>query len=122
MRIYLCGGINGLTDAQCNSWRDYAASHLRHETINPMRRDYRGREDENISAIVEDDKADIEGCDALLVNAVSSSWGTAMEVLYAWERGKPCYCVVTGRVSPWLRYHSRALFESLDAAIEALNA
>lgn len=26
--VYLCGPINGCTDAECNDWRSYAKAHL----------------------------------------------------------------------------------------------
>jgi hypothetical protein len=83
MKVYLCGGINGLSDDRCRTWREYAKERLECETIDPMRRDYRGIEDQNVAAIIDGDKADIDASDVLLVNATQPSWGTAMEVLYA---------------------------------------
>ena len=45
--VYLCGGINGLTDGECNDWRTMAKEQIKgHEFLDPMRRDYRGREAE----------------------------------------------------------------------------
>jgi len=121
MKVYLCGGINGLSDDRCNTWREYAIQRLHHETINPMRRDYRGVEDQSVAAIIDGDKMDIDASDVLLVNATRPSWGTAMEVLYAWERGKSCYAVAGDRISPWLRYHCKAIFADLNDAIRAVN-
>lgn len=45
MKVYLCGPINGCTDDQCKNWRE-AAKQVLSDTVDPMRRDYRGREDD----------------------------------------------------------------------------
>lgn len=102
---YLCGGINGLSDDQCRDWREVAKSLLKTETLDPMRRDYRGKEDESVNEIVQGDIRDIEQSDFILVNATRPSWGTAMEIVYAWQ-GRPVVAFVgDASVSPWLRYH-----------------
>lgn len=117
MRTYLAGPIAGRTDDEANSWREYAAARLS-DVANPMVRDYRGREDENVADIVEGDKDDIEGAECLLAYCPKPSVGTSMEVLYAWDRGIRVVVVVPdGPVSPWLRYHSHFLATSLDVAI-----
>src|ERR1700689_3736039 len=106
VKIYLCGGINGLSDGDCNGWRELAKALLVSETIDPMRRDYRGMEDMNAGEIVLGDLRDIEGADLILVNAIRPSWGTAMEIVYAHLQGKRVVCVASPPVSPWLRYHA----------------
>jgi nucleoside 2-deoxyribosyltransferase len=123
VRVYLCGPINGCTDEECKDWREYAKSALRAECVDPMVRDYRGRENEAVAEIVENDKADIDGCDALLVNYVKPSVGTSMEVLYAWERGKRVVVVAAPGIpiSPWLRYHAALIYPTFTEAINALN-
>lgn len=119
MKVYLGGAINGCTDSECNDWRSAAIKLLDgHTPINPMDRDYRGREDECTAEIVELDKRDIDDSDALLVSYLKPSVGTAMEILYAWERGKPIYVFTDlERVSPWLTYHSTEILPSLETAI-----
>lgn len=116
--VYLCGPINGCTDEQAKDWREKVKLSLP-STLDPMRRDYRGREDQNLDKIVELDKIDIAQSDALLVNYDKPSVGTSMEILYAWERGKLVVIVAKEgeRLSPWLRYHSHAIFSSFDGAI-----
>ena len=46
-----------------------------------------------------------------------------MEVLYAWQIGKPV--VVVARpdavISPWLRYHSHAIVHTYEEAVLACN-
>jgi hypothetical protein len=86
-KIYLCGPINGCTDEECKDWRE-AVKAKWPDAIDPMRRDYRGKEDESVKQIVELDKIDIMNCDVVLVNYDKPSVGTSMEILYAFERGK----------------------------------
>lgn len=122
--IYLAGPINGCTDDECNGWRDRVIRSLsdRFQFSNPMSRDYRGREDQGVTEIVEGDLADIKAADIVLVNAGRSSWGTAMEVrAAAHEMGKPVHVICPDPVSPWLRYHAAAVHASLDDAIQALR-
>lgn len=122
MKTYLCGGINGLSDAQCNDWRQEAKSLLDTETLDPMARDYRGKEAESINSIVEGDISDILACDFILVNASRPSWGTAMEVVYAKQYGKRTIAFVPPEVpvSPWLAYHCKVV-RSLQHAIDWIN-
>lgn len=125
MITYLCGGINGLTDSQCRDWREIAKEQLKTDTLDPMRRDYRGKEDESVSDIVRGDLDDIQvSSDCLLVNAEKPSWGTAMEIVYAHQIGLPIVAFVLpeSRISPWLRYHCSEVFLSLNAAINYINA
>jgi len=43
MKIYLAGGINGLSDQECREWREKAKGLLPgHAILDPMDRDYRG--------------------------------------------------------------------------------
>jgi nucleoside 2-deoxyribosyltransferase len=123
MKIYLCGPINGCTDAECNDWRSGAKSHFS-ETIDPMRRDYRGRESECVDEIVELDKVDVEECDVVLANCPKPSVGTSMEVFYAHQLGKVVVSIVPKKVkaSPWLIYHSTVLVESMAEAVAFIES
>lgn len=122
MKIYLAGPINGCTDEQANGWRSQAKA-IHADVLDPMARDYRGKESENVTDIVEGDKADIDSCDAVLVWFERPSVGTAMEILYAWERGKPVAVVdVSGKpLSPWIRYHATSTHKELADAIRTLR-
>lgn len=117
--IYLCGPINGCTDADAMDWRDAAVKCLADvfAVLDPMRRDYRGREADHVAALVEADKADIRASDVVLVNANRPTWGTAMEVLYAYEQGKRVVAFCGGTVSPWLRYHAEVYPTMGDALL-----
>lgn len=122
MKLYLCGPINGCTDAEANDWRTLVKSLWPGECVDPMVRDYRGREDECVAEIVELDKQDIEACGALIVSYDKPSVGTAMEILYAYERSIPVAVVAAPgtRISPWLRYHASEIVPSYQAAVEWL--
>ncbi len=118
--VYLCGPINGCTDSEATDWR--AAVKLRapfFKYLDPMRRDYRGRELEALNEIVTLDKIDIANSDALLVNYDKPSVGTSMEVYIAFSTGKlvVVVCRHDAVISPWLAYHSHRLMHSFDAAI-----
>ena len=127
MKIYLGGPIHGCSDSECKDWRIHVKSFIKQnsletswEVIDPMDYDYRGIEDDNYRKIVEDDKAGILESDILLVNFIKPSVGTSMEILFAWEQHKTVILVIgsPANMSPWLLYHSRMLFYTLD---EALN-
>lgn len=123
MKLYLCGPINECSDAEATGWRDAVKKMWPGETIDPMRRDYRGQEDQNVDAIVELDKIDIMRSDALIVSYDKPSVGTSMEVLFAFERGKPIAVVAAQgtRISPWLRYHCHYLTSSYMLAVNTLK-
>jgi nucleoside 2-deoxyribosyltransferase len=118
--VYLCGPINGCTDEECKDWRELVKSKWAGATLDPMRRDYRGKEDESVKQIVEFDKIDIMNSDIVLVSYDKPSVGTSMEILYAFERGKFVIIVAdrNTRISPWLRYHSHAIVRSFAEALE----
>lgn len=123
--VYLCGPINGRSDADCQDWREEAKRLLAPvPTLDPMARDYRGRELETGIAreIVENDKDDIRQCGALLVMFDKPSVGTSMEVIFAYSLNIPVHVVdVSGRpLSPWMIYHATAVHTSLQNACKAL--
>lgn len=116
--IYLCGPINGCTDSDAKDWREHVKS--KHpNTIDPMRRDYRGREAESYREIVDLDKRDVEAADVILVNYDKPSVGTSMEVYHAWLHRVPVVvvCRPETAISPWLRYHSTKIVHSFEAAL-----
>lgn len=124
MRVYLAGPIFGMTCAECNDWRDDARARLYGcEVVDPMARDYRGREDEVAAAeIVEGDEAAIMSCGAMLANCEHPSWGTAMEIAFAHSVGIPVFVVAPRPWSPWLVYHALELHEQMAMACSAVTA
>ena len=117
--IYLCGPINNRTDEECKDWREMVKSKWSGKVLDPMRRDYRGKEAENVDQIVEFDKIDLMNSDIILVNYDAPSVGTSMEILYAFERGKWVIVVAAEgtRISPWMTYHSHAIVRSFGDAL-----
>lgn len=126
MKVYLCGPINGCTDSEAKDWREWVKANgpSRWSYIDPMVRDYRGRETEAFREIVELDKIDVASSDVLLVNYDKPSVGTSMEVLFAWQLGKRVVvvCRPDAVISPWLRYHAHTICHSFDVALEVLGA
>ncbi len=119
---YLAGPINGCNDDQCIKWRQRAIE-IFPNALNPMVRDYRGKEQELYREIVEHDKQDIRRCDALFVNYIQPSVGTAMEVFYAWTLKLPIvvWADPNTMISPWLRYHATHIVDSFGEAIATLK-
>lgn len=120
--VYLAGGINNLSDADACDWRDQVKVELDmyYEFLDPMRRDYRGKElDDNVAVdIVTYDLEDIDASDIVLVLAQVPSWGTAMEMFYAAGAFKKIVCIYGGSSpSPWLMAHSHVILSSVDEAI-----
>lgn len=123
MITYLAGPIAGCTDSEANDWRTLAGELLDDQILNPMDRDYRGLEQGNEFQIVTDDLTEIKQSDAVLVYALRPSWGTCMEIVYAWFWGKKVVAVIGDTVpSPWLVCHSNARFRTVQEACEYINA
>lgn len=119
LTIYLCGPINGCTDEECSDWRALVKQLWNGRCLDPMVRDYRGKESENYREIVELDKLDIRRSDIVVVSYSKPSVGTSMEVLYTWTLGKPVVviCAPDANISPWLRYHTTAFVHSYADAV-----
>jgi len=125
-KVYLCGGINKLSDADAKDWREAAKAALGdvYDLVDPMRNDYRGREMEPgvTQLIIEGDKNDICGCDIILVNANKPSWGTGMEIFYSKSLGKRVIIVCADdKPSPWLIGHADQLVKTFQSAFELLK-
>lgn len=119
-KVYLAGPINGCTNDECTTWREKTKRVLAHigvGTIDPMRRDYRGVEHLEYTAIVEGDKQDIRDCDIFLAMAPQPSAGTSMEIFYAHSIGKPVVIVCPNKPSPWYLNHG-VVVTNLEDALE----
>ena len=71
--------------------------------------------------IVENDLKLIRECDGLLyVPCGHESVGSAMEIAYAHQYGKPIYIIEAGELSKhvWLRYHATAIYPTWEALAE----
>lgn len=125
--VYLAGPIHGRNDKDCHDWRNKVTVSLQDvDCFNPMVRDYRGREhEEGVEVeIVENDKADIDVADIVLVYFDHPSVGTSMEIFYAWSQFKYVLLVnASGRdvISPWLTYHTNKIVDTLEEAIDHIQ-
>lgn len=122
--VYLCGPINGRSDSDCNDWRSKAKLLLEDlQTLDPMRHDYRGNEEARYLQIIENDKADVDASDALLVYFDKPSFGTAMEIYYAADQRKRVVAVNAGAepTSPWVTGHAYSVFKSLEEGCKCLR-
>jgi hypothetical protein len=124
MKVYLCGGIHALSDAEAQEWRGRAKALLAsHATIlDPMLRVRRDVGDEELHSFISGDLREIAESDALIVNATRPSWGTAMEIVYARVLQRRIVAFVDlgeEPVSPWLRYHCE-IHRSLEDAVASL--
>ena len=122
MKVYLAGPIFGCTDDEAHTWREVVKEHLGEANcIDPMRRDYRGIEDANVNAIVNDDYDDIDASSVVLANCWKPGWGTPMEIHYAYTCSKHVIAICPpGPVSPWLTYHA-GIVHSLEEALAWLE-
>lgn len=122
--IYLAGPIAGCTDEEANDWRSQIRAGLADQDIvilDPMDRDFRGvpMTPQIASDIVTGDKSEIDTCDIAVFNCWKPGWGTAMEMLYAYDIA--CAYVVAivptdVSLSPWIIEHSyRVVYDVKDA-------
>lgn len=115
--VYLSGGILGLTDEEIHGWRDYIKSWFALDNIDfsdPSR-----RKPSIEKLIVEIDKAEIIKCDLMICKAFPASWGTAMEIIFAWTNNIPVISWIPSNenISPWITYHSIVTANTLDSLI-----
>ena len=125
--LYLAGPINGCTDEEANDWRQMVKEKLAgdYEFLDPMRRDYRGRELEPGIAqeIVDGDMRDIADCDIVLAVSPKPSVGTSMEVFYAhYILRRLTVVVAPPPISPWFIVNSHIQVANVMAAITYLRA
>ena len=92
------------------------------ESVDPMRRDFRGDTRGHEREIVEGDLADIDACDAVLAAFTAADEGTAMEAWYAHSRGTPVVVYTAGTPPhPWTVYVATGCHEDLATAVRALG-
>lgn len=123
--IYLAGPINGRSNDDCHNWREMVKAHWVGFTLDPMARDYRGREEEPGIAeqIVQGDTWDLRQSDGLLAYIDAPSAGTSMEILLMYQMGRPRVLVNDTKrpLSPWLTRHASAVCGSLPEALQEMK-
>ena len=119
LRVYLAG------PPFADEYRRRAAELLEdagYESVDPMRRDFRGRTEGRETEIVEGDLADIDSCDVVLAAFTAPDEGTAMEAWYAHAKGIRVVAYTGGTpVHPWARFVSDSVHPLLDDAVAAIN-
>ena len=112
--VYLAGAITGVEDA--NVWRTEATrvlESLGFEVINPVLVEAKTITDSEV--VLFDYRAILKSA-MILVDARAPSWGTAMELLFAFQNDIPAIAwgiEDPSKVSPWLRRHTSAIEPSL---------
>lgn len=131
---YLGGPIANCDDEQAHEWRNFVTQKTGVHWRNPMIRDFREYGINNktvektigpdiVKYIIESDKADIDASDICLFNCWKPSFGTPMEIIYAWEQKKNNIIVIPKGVtrSPWLRYHATIVVPTVEDAVDYIN-
>lgn len=119
-KIYLAGAITHLVDPK--SWRDDAANQLLYlgcEVLDPLNWEAKDFSDSEIVTL--DYKLILDSV-AVLVDCGQPSWGTAMELAFAKQMGRPAFgWNIPTKCSPWLREHLYSGCVHLPIAITNLN-
>jgi nucleoside 2-deoxyribosyltransferase len=111
MKLYLAGAIQNASDPI--TWRRNLTTKMPEgwEVIDPTEINLFVGTEDNIEAarrIVTNDLNAIRKCDALLALVNIASWGTGMEIFFAYQLKVPIIIWSPGGkpVGPWLQFHS----------------
>lgn len=112
-------------------WRSFALTKLQNhglKVVNPLELAWSGVELVELGEVLDISQgADmrvrraldlIDQCDAMLANLNRSSYGTAMEMFYAYRRGKIVAVVGQSPFHPWVLSHSQVRFGDVDTALD----
>lgn len=118
--IYLAGPIKNCTDEETHGWREFVKAELADLYLfrDPMDRDYRGKERQHYTEIIDGDLADILASTKVLWYRWRPSEGSSMEMPYARMFGRPVHLVCAEEeLSPWVLYHTVNRFATLEDAV-----
>jgi len=130
MKVYLSGGIGGLTFEEANKWRSEATEQLREfgiQVLNPLRgrmfeAEVIDNADFNPNELVHRDLRDMRQCDLVLARLDVPSIGTTMEIWHTYfVEHKPVILVSNNRNiqnHPWIQVACTKVFDKQDKAIE----
>ena len=110
LKIYLAGHVFE------NEYREYCMYNYgeEYELFDPITMI---PEDQNYITIVEDDKVAIRKSDILIAWIQKATFGTGMEIPYAYNLGMPVFIINPNGAwmnDTWLKYHSMKMFKSVD--------
>lgn len=144
MKVYLAGPINNCTDEEAYGWRRDLKLQFRDtviQPVDPLDRDFRGKEVMNYRDIVENDLEAIRKSDCVLAYLWKFDqpyFGTSMEIIYANLIGVPVVTVMPFPTTvkgdkllkelggknlnfhPWIQYYSKYVVRTMDEAIALL--
>lgn len=126
VKVYLSGAMAGCTMQEMTGWRNAVKRALPNIfCYDPTDRVY-GKTHFNPDEIVIQDKKQIEDSDILFLNVPDKermSWGSAMEVYFAWERRKHVIVVWQPNiiVSAWVEYHANKVVKTLSEGVQAIR-
>jgi nucleoside 2-deoxyribosyltransferase len=106
MKIYLAGSIEE------KEYRKYVHDNYGHlfEIYDPLR-----MVDQESSELVNEDKLLITKSDCLVAYVERPSFGTPMEIIFAYERSIPVYVITTKFVSSkWVKFHATKIFNNIE--------
>ena len=126
MKYYLAHPHASRQDVR--NWELHLEAHLGMDIVNPfydLDRDDIRAQDEGLrtpyeadaTVVVERDKAAIMDCDGLIgIVDGSPSYGTIMEIGYAYDMGTPVFLIITNGMQNhyWLKYHSDKIYLSRE--------
>jgi len=122
-KIYLASPIFNIEEEESNKWKKIVKLKLKNNfiIIDPIEHfDYKKNKDEQY--LIHCDKLNIQRSDIILANCWQPSFGTPMEILYAWERKKPVFIIFPhDNIHPWIKYHSTKIFKNVDDAIISIK-
>ena len=125
-QVYLAGPIQGVKDPY--TWRRNVENQLpkEWEAVTPLKVEA-NIDDSDARLLVETDLGAIDNCHAVLALIDQPSWGTAMEIFYAFTMGTPVIgwhpVLRVVDMSPWLRAHCSILisdFKSINNYLEKI--
>jgi len=73
--------------------------------------------------VVEEDKRYIRECDVLVAFVEEPSFGTVMEIIYAYEQGKPVYIINPNKKHEcnfWIKYHATKTYYSISECFDEI--
>lgn len=127
-KIYLTGAVSDWDDPF--AWHDELQEEWPdHEFVNPYTLNDFELGDEEVyerpNEIVEPALEAVESCDGLIIRWDDDAFlaGTTMEMRHAYEHDVPVVIWYDGwrdNLSPWLLYHSRGNFETLEKTTKVL--
>jgi nucleoside 2-deoxyribosyltransferase len=138
LRLYLCGSVAGRSAKEMREEREAAAADVRERGWTPVdplageydtlkrRRNIQDDQSELTPAnITLKDKYAIEQCDMILwITADIASYGSCIEVGFAWALGKPVVCVdptKRGRRSAFVAHISTFIGDTLEDALDFIE-